>query len=235
MLGHIFLLVNVCAFVSSSEPECSRFHYEEKTLEKMIKTEIYVDKIKSETENMQQKMSEKLDGIQEDWEKTERELKVAKDDNEKAVEEIKAKIDGLLSVSAVGFQAHDIMKTAPRNGETLVFSTTTFDIGSGYNNKTGIYVTPVAGIYMFTLQLCMEQSRYFYFEIVSRVSPILKGCMYDDAGSTRGCQTATAVAVLGAKEHVWVKCVRSTSGADIKKESDVWNSLSGVLISTIAK
>ncbi|XP_045186430.2 uncharacterized protein LOC123544426 [Mercenaria mercenaria] len=116
MFGHIFLLVTVCAFVSSSEPECSKFHYEEKTLEKMIKTEIYVDKIKSETENMQQKMSEKLDGIQEDCETTERELKEAKEDNKKAVEEIKATIDGLSTVPAVGFQSHDIKNTAPSDG-----------------------------------------------------------------------------------------------------------------------
>ncbi|XP_053390641.1 uncharacterized protein LOC128553497 [Mercenaria mercenaria] len=142
---------------------------------------------------------------------------------------------GLSSVAAVGFQAHDIKKTAHSSGETLVFSTTTFDIGSGYNNKTGEYVTPVAGIYMFTLQLCMSNKKYLYFEIVSGKSAILKGCMHDDGDGTYGCQTATTVAVLGAKEAVSIKSESTSSESDIKKESGVWNSFSGVLISAIAK
>ncbi|XP_053390396.1 uncharacterized protein LOC123544428 [Mercenaria mercenaria] len=235
MLVKIVLLVALCAFVNSTEPECSRFHYEEKTLEKMIKTEIYVDKIKSETEHMQQKMSEKMDGIQEDWKKTQLELKEANEDNEKAVEEIKNKVESLSTVQAVAFLAHNIKNKGPSDGETIVFSTTHFDVGSGYNNKNGTYTTPVAGIYMFTLQLCITGRRYIYFEIDTENGPILKGCFNDDSGSYDGCQTATTIAELGAKERVWIKSGSSSSGTDFWTQSTVWNSFSGVLISTVTK
>ncbi|XP_053374028.1 collagen alpha-2(VIII) chain-like [Mercenaria mercenaria] len=201
----------------------------------MIKTEIYVDKIKSETEIMQQRMSEKLDGIQEDWGKTKNELNDAKADNRKVVEEIKDKVESISTVQAVAFLAHNIKNTAPSNGETLVFSMTHFDVGSGYNNETGIYTTPVAGIYLFTLQLCISSSRYVAFEIDTTNGPILKGCFNDEGGSYNGCKTATAVTELGIKEHVWIKNEQSTSGTDFWKGSYTWNSFSGVLISAVRK
>ncbi|XP_053390928.1 A disintegrin and metalloproteinase with thrombospondin motifs adt-1-like [Mercenaria mercenaria] len=137
------------------------------------------------------------------------------------------------TVKNVAFQAHTLTNTAPLNGEKLVFSTTTLDKGSGYNNKSGIYITPVAGIYMFTLQLCITASRFIYFEIDTAEGPIHKGCFNDDASDFSGCQTATTIAELGAKEHVWIKSGSSTSGTDFWKESKVWNSFSGVLISTV--
>ncbi|XP_053374256.1 complement C1q tumor necrosis factor-related protein 6-like [Mercenaria mercenaria] len=232
MLMEIVVSVALCVFVSASEPECSRFHYEEKTLEKIIKTEIYVDKIKSETETMQQRMSDKLDGIQEDWEKTKNELNDAKADSRKAVEEIKESIS---TIQAVGFLAHDITKTAISDGDTLVFKTTHFDVGSSYNNETGIFVAPVAGIYMFTLQLCIASSRYVHFEIDTKKGPILKGCFIDDGSSYNGCQTATTVAELGIKEPVWIKKASSSSNIVFRGDSDIWNSLSGALISAVTK
>ncbi|XP_053390925.1 uncharacterized protein LOC128553774 [Mercenaria mercenaria] len=232
MLMKIVVSVALCVFVSASEPECSRFHYEEKTLEKMIKTEIYVDKIKSETENMQQKMSEKLDGIQENWEKTKNELNDAKADSRKAVEEIKESIS---TIQAVGFMAQDIKKTAISNEETLVFSTTHFDVGSNYNNESGIFVAPVAGIYMFTLHLCLTVNKYIHFEIDTTKGPTLTGRFINDSSSYYGCQTATAVAELGIKEHVWIKSGTSFSTGTLWKSASIRNSFSGALISAVTK
>ncbi|XP_053374251.1 uncharacterized protein LOC128546876 [Mercenaria mercenaria] len=232
MLMKIVLLVALCVFVSASEPECSRFHYEEKTLEKMIKTEIYVDKIKSETEIMQQRMSEKLDGIQEDWEKTKNELNDAKADSRNAVEEIK---ESFSTIQAVGFMALDIKKTAISNGETLVFSTTHFDVGSSYNNETGIFVAPVAGIYMFALHLCLTENKYIYFEIDTTKGPTLKSRFINDGSSYYGCQTATAVAELGIKEHVWIKSGTSFSTGTLWEAPTMRNSFSGALISAVTK
>ncbi|XP_053373203.1 collagen alpha-2(VIII) chain-like [Mercenaria mercenaria] len=235
MLMKIVLSVALCVFVSASEPECSRFHYEEKTLEKIIETEIYVDKIKSETDIMQQRMSDKLEGIQEDWEKTKNELNDANEDSKKVLEEIKDKVESLSTVQAVAFLAYNIKNTAPSDGGTIVFSTTHFDVGSSYNNETGIFVAPVAGIYMFTLHLCLTGNRFVYLEIDTTKGPILKGRFIDDGSEYHSCQTATTVAELGIKEHVWIKSGLSTSGPDLWKHSYIWNSFSGALISAVAK
>ena len=140
-----------------------------------------------------------------------------------------------LTSRAVAFHAHNLAKTNYNDGETLVFSTTYFDIGSGYNNSTGIYVTPVAGIHILTLQLCISAKRYVYFEIASDKVPVMKGCFIDDASSNSGCQATSVVALLGAKENVWIKFVRTAfSGAEFWKEGIVWNSFSGVLVSAIS-
>ncbi|XP_053374022.1 uncharacterized protein LOC123533015 [Mercenaria mercenaria] len=168
-------------------------------------------------------MSKKVYRIQEDWEKTKNELN-------------DAKADSLLStMQAVAFLAHNIKNTAPSNGETMVFSTTHFDVDSSYNNETGIFVAPVAGIYIFNLQLCITSNRYIHFEIDTTKGPILKGRFIDDGGSYDGCQTATTVAELGIKEHVWIESGQSTSGTDLWQYPYIWNSFSGALISAVTK
>ncbi|XP_045202038.2 uncharacterized protein LOC123555495 [Mercenaria mercenaria] len=232
MFVNTLLLATVCAFVYSSERECSRFHYEEKTLEKMIKTELYVEKIKSDTENMQLQISNRLDALQDDWEKTKQEVNDAREDNRKVIDKIKDKIDGQENV-AVAFLAHNLENTSPMSGETLVFSTTYFDRGSGYNNKTGVYVTPVAGIYMFNLQLCITDGHYVYYEIDTEKEPVMRGLFTDEDVLNHSCQMATAAAILDAKERVWIKVISSISGLHFWKDSRVWNSFSGVLFATI--
>ncbi|XP_045169257.2 collagen alpha-1(X) chain-like [Mercenaria mercenaria] len=232
MFAHIVLLVTVCACVSSSEPECSRFHYEEKTLEKMIKTEIYVDKIKSETENMQQKMSEKLDGIQEAWKKTERELKDAIADNKMAVQEIKDEKDvSTTQMPVVAFQSYFLKETSIENGQTLIFTKTVYDKGLGYNNRTGVYTTPVSGVYLFSVQLCIFVDKFVHVEIVHEDATIIKVRLVDEDQRYHSCSTVTGVAVLSKGERVWVKSIISSTGENIWRNPDiVWNSFSGVLI-----
>ncbi|XP_045185310.1 uncharacterized protein LOC123543296 [Mercenaria mercenaria] len=232
MFAHIVLLVTVCAFVSSSEPECSRFHYEEKTLEKMIKTEIYVDKIKSETENMQQKMSDKLDGIQKAWKKTERELKDAIEDNKKAVQEIKEEIDvSTTQIPVVAFQSYFLKEITVENGQTLIFTKTVYDKGLGYNNGTGVYTTPVSGAYLFSVQLCIQVDKFVYVEIVHEDVTIMKVRLVDEGKTYHSCSTVTGVAVLNKGERVWVKSRLSSTGENIwRSPNSVWNSFSGVLI-----
>ena len=63
----------------SSEPECSRFHYEEKTLEKIIKTEFVVDKLKSELKESDGTTKAELEKIRTDLEKINSELVALKE------------------------------------------------------------------------------------------------------------------------------------------------------------
>ncbi|XP_053404079.1 collagen alpha-1(VIII) chain-like isoform X2 [Mercenaria mercenaria] len=198
----------------------------------MIKTEIFVEKIKSDNENMQLQMSSRFDALQDDWENVKNEINDAREENRKVIDKIKDKVDDQENV-AVAFAAHNLEKISPKNGETLVFSRTSFDRGSSYNNKTGVYVTPVAGIYMFNLHLCLSDGHYVYYEIDTENEPIMMGLFSDDDGRYVSCQMATTTAILGAKERVWIKVVSSVSGLRFFKDSRVWNSFSGVLLTTI--
>ena len=92
--GIVLFVLSVVALGESSEPQCSRFHYEEKTLEKMIKTEIYVDKIKADTDDMHRELTEEFKGLREDMDNTKREVSDVKDQNIKFVNEIKERLDG---------------------------------------------------------------------------------------------------------------------------------------------
>lgn len=46
------------------EPHCSKFHYEEKTLEKIIRLEILVDKLRAEIDDTSKRTSDMLGDLQ---------------------------------------------------------------------------------------------------------------------------------------------------------------------------
>lgn len=60
------ILVIFCLIVNriyGREPSCSRFHYEEQTLEKMIRLEIFVERIKGELAETQKQVMNALDDL----------------------------------------------------------------------------------------------------------------------------------------------------------------------------
>lgn len=58
-----FYLVLKTIHLVGSEPVCSQYHYEEKTLEKMIRQELIVEKMKSEIEDMKHQVLEGLEDM----------------------------------------------------------------------------------------------------------------------------------------------------------------------------
>ena len=114
----------------------------------------------------------------------------------------------------------------PRSGETLIFQTTTLNEGLGYDNKTGIFTAPVAGTYMFSLQLCVDPGNNMYYAIVSDNVEIKKGLFADATYTT--CYNTDTVAVLQKESKVHVKCSSSTSS--LTTSSNYWNTFSGALM-----
>ncbi|XP_060597908.1 uncharacterized protein LOC132751713 [Ruditapes philippinarum] len=220
-----------------SEPECSKFHYEEQTLNKMIRQEIAMEKLRADMAATQQqvldalgKLAETTNQLRDDWNNERTNLKRVTNDlieeTNKSVRTFAAEMEKLKGPT-VAFRSKDLVDLTPSLGETLVFKTTTLNEGLGYDNKSGIFTAPVAGTYTFSVQFCVHGGKNMYYAIVADGVEIKKGWFCDEKWST--CYTTDTVAVLKKDSKVYVKC-SSSSSLLVTSSSYYWNTFSGVLV-----
>ncbi|XP_060597912.1 uncharacterized protein LOC132751715 isoform X2 [Ruditapes philippinarum] len=219
-----------------SEPECSRFHYEEQTLNKMIRQEIAMEKLQADMVATQQqvldalgKLTETTKQLSDDWNnekiKLEHVANVSAEETNKNVRNFAVEMEKLKGPT-VAFRSKDLVDLTPSPGETLVFKTTTLNEGLGYDNKSGIFTAPVAGTYSFSVQLCVSGGKDMFYAIVSDGVEIKKGWFCDKDWVT--CYTTDTVAVLQKDSKVYVMC--SYSRSFLVTTSNYWNTFSGVLV-----
>ncbi|XP_045159320.2 complement C1q-like protein 4 [Mercenaria mercenaria] len=117
----IFFLWNLAS--ASGEPHCSRFHYEEKLLEKMVRMEIRMEEIERNLET--------ATGKNRLLETDVKDLKVR--NNDKVTFFAKAKSNQL----------------SMNKHQTLIFEDVVTNIGSTYDRTCGKFVAPKSGTYVF--------------------------------------------------------------------------------------
>jgi hypothetical protein len=92
-----------------------------------------------------------------------------------------------------------------------------------------MFTAPVAGLYMFTLQLCIANEQYIYFEIVVDGEPILRSFGVDDFDKYNTGDSFSTAAILEAGSKVWVKKFGGTKKC-ICTVTDHWNMFHGFLV-----
>ncbi|XP_045185306.2 uncharacterized protein LOC123543293 [Mercenaria mercenaria] len=128
------------------------------------------------------------------------------------------------------FQATSISKDTLADGQTIVFTQIKTNNGTGYDNTSGIFTVPTDGVYLFSLQLCIENV-YFYFDITTDARLLLSGIFTDEKPQLASCHTASTAATLMKDERVFVKYRKKSS-----HRTGLWSSnterqtFSGVLI-----
>ena len=80
------VLVSILSFCSSDQ-ECSRFHYEEKTLEKIVKTDFLVGRLKSKLKESEATTKAELEKIREDLKEIKSDVMTVKERYEDSSEE----------------------------------------------------------------------------------------------------------------------------------------------------
>ena len=102
------------------------------------------------------------------------------------------------------------------------------DSAQSYDTTSGKFRAPVAGTYLFHVQLCLAKGpRYIHYAIIAG-SRILTQTLLHDA-EQRYCNSATAIVLLAKDEYVYVKAT-STSANALTDASLEWNIFSGVLL-----
>ncbi|XP_045198942.2 heavy metal-binding protein HIP-like [Mercenaria mercenaria] len=226
--------------IFASEPECSRFHYEEKTLEKMIKLEILVQKMKTDVEKTEklvfdtlQDMKKEREQTKHDWETEKeamkKELKEMKETNRKQIGQYAKEVENFkesVSLSTITFAAElDQPNAKFVSGQIFIYKKTILNEGNGYDNTNGIFTAPVKGTYFFTVQFCTPSGDAVGFAIMSDNAEIKRGYMYD--GKRNCCHSSDAFAVLSKGGRVWIKC---TAPVIPVHSGNYWNTFSGALI-----
>ncbi|XP_053375909.1 complement C1q-like protein 3 isoform X2 [Mercenaria mercenaria] len=217
----------------TTEPVCSKFDYEEKLLEKMIRTEVKVEAIESEIVKTQDSVLNTLNEIKkkvvdindrfEDLRNNITEEMIAKTkDLEKNEEEI--------ARPSVAFYAHHVTDLAlDVTDEIIVFDTIVTNEGSGYEKSTGIFTAPVGGLYQFTGYVCAQTGKYSFVGLSLAGKVVAAATNYDSGYYT--CSSVGAVVRVKSGEEIWMKCTLGHNSAyRLFQDQFRMNTFSGILL-----
>ncbi|XP_052814599.1 caprin-2-like [Mya arenaria] len=231
VLGLIFVYVIVTYLgkVSCNEPHCSKFDFEEKVLEKLVRME-YKEEMQEKTVRKEVgDMKSELESYRNDWQKLKQENYDLKTSLESVVQssldQIASYKDSLVTPTVM-FKARRMKVLSLDKGQTMIFKDVMFNNGSGYDNNRGVFTCPVEGVYLFTIHLCSQTNKYITYDVMVDGKIHTKGAHSDATNPV--CTSADAIVELLEESRVWVQ---SNYDIDEIYENEYrWSSFSGVLL-----
>ncbi|XP_053374223.1 collagen alpha-2(VIII) chain-like [Mercenaria mercenaria] len=136
-------------------------------------------------------------------------------------------IPGPCAGPSVAFRSTNLTNLTPTSGETLVFTTAPLNDGNGYNISTGVFTAPIAGTYIFSLQLCVPAGKNTYYAIMVGTEEVKRGRFIDNDFHT--CYSSDTFVVLKSNENVYVKSIYQSY---LATNDYLWNTFSGILVHT---
>ncbi|XP_052815610.1 caprin-2-like [Mya arenaria] len=239
MLKLVCLIVLCSATSTRAEPECSRFHYEEKTLEKMVRLEFLVEQFKVEMDNFRIEKKVILNEIRKDVSneiaKLRQSVEVDKATHADALSEMEKVYTNLTEVhralqqlqatqKMVAFSAKKIQNQSPSSGDVLIFFETVQDTDGTYNNRTGRFVAPVSGTYVLTAHLCSASGNTIKFALRNNGVVVARSSVYNE----HNCNSLEAFVKVDTGHEMYVTV--SNSGVNIYQDDTTrWNTFSARL------
>lgn len=256
----LFSLGNVTNCKPSFEPHCSKFDYDEKLLEKMVRmehanevmfknVEDFKDQAKrnldSGMEGLEERVMQKMGQLEDANEVVLENVKEFTDTTKQNLETLQKELDKKLSnitsldepsskssktQTAYGFLAYWLTNLSPAESEAIVFSRTIFDKGSVYNNITGKFTAPVPGVYHLTASLCATSGSWIRLQFMADGARIGAFIVGDRDWFT--CSSGSAIAFLEKGSTVWLRRVNVHSNTEkfANNNSDYFHSFTGLLI-----
>ncbi|XP_060576123.1 heavy metal-binding protein HIP-like [Ruditapes philippinarum] len=242
----LVVFLSFLAFLSPSRAdggsETCQVSKEKQLLEEMIRTQVKVEAMLQEIrkteehvvsvlEYRKQDVQKSLEDLKEDQANQKNELDKLKLENADLQQKIQSVQESTYRVPIVFFAARGMKSSYLTNGQTIIFPTTLNNLGSGYNNGTGVFTAPVSGLYQFSVRLCLLQDQYVYVAIVSENDVIMKTRLIDEGATHNACSSVSGLAILKRGGNVWVKSSSSSDGNNVwVRPTSVWNTFSGALI-----
>ena len=107
--------------------------------------------------------------------------------------------------SPIIFFSYRGISSTSSSGHAFVFFTKTAERGTrGFDASTGKYTAIIAGLYLFTVNACVQNSGYLHLQIVQDGAPLVASSHYDTSGNP--CFSLQAFTDLTSGQQVWVKC-----------------------------
>ncbi|XP_053373711.1 complement C1q and tumor necrosis factor-related protein 9A-like isoform X2 [Mercenaria mercenaria] len=193
---------------SANEPQCacSKFHYEEQMLEKMVRMEFAVESMKNEMNDAKTSVT-----------KTVEEFSRLKAEHEKTLK----KNDSIRPAFTAGLSAH---LTKLGHNQPIIFDNIVTNIGQAYSGTTGVFTAPKDGVYYFVATILSFSGQYVETEIVKNGESMVR--LYSQ-GKFHDQGTSGVVLQLIASDEVWVRNMR-TNGENVHGSN--WSTFSGFQI-----
>lgn len=105
----------------------------------------------------------------------------------------------------VGFSASSNAYDINWSGGALVFDVVITNMGNGYNPSDGVFTAPIAGVYVFFVNVQGYNTQNVYADIVQNGSTKVRTMAVSDSEDRFDAGTNLAVLTLQEKDRVWVK------------------------------
>ncbi|XP_052762501.1 uncharacterized protein LOC128205109 [Mya arenaria] len=250
-LFQLLLLVSMTFASEPSCPACSKYDYDQKVLERMVRMEFAFEKLG-------EKVEQNLNNIKDEKERLHAVVDVMKDQQEQAerrlvsvMEEVERnqssrlekvvtdeveqmnvafnKIQDQIASALVYFHARSPQITILSTGEVIVYSAVETNQGNGYSSTTGKFTAPARGLYLFFMHTCTPSTKFAYLQIVKEGSVLIADVHYNK--DMYICSSSQVFVQLDAGETVWVQCSAGGTNRQLyENHSYQWSSFGGALI-----
>ncbi|XP_052764560.1 complement C1q-like protein 4 [Mya arenaria] len=244
-LLQLLLLVSTTLASEPSYPACSKYDYDEKVLERMIRMEFAFEQDLTRLKNENKRLSAVVDTLMDQQEHAERrlvsriedveskqtstELVLANSNN--TLEKISAAVDNMkdhVATPPVNFLARSPQTSSLSKGEVIVYTTVETNQGNGYSRTTGTFTAPAQGLYLFFMHTCTASTKLAFLHIVKEGSVLIGSVHYDQDQYT--CSSSQVFVQLDVGENVWVQCSSGNSNIQLFDNIFYWTSFGGGLI-----
>ncbi|XP_060577065.1 complement C1q tumor necrosis factor-related protein 5-like [Ruditapes philippinarum] len=138
-------------------------------------------------------------------------------------------LQGKLERPPIAFHAHYVTDLVlDTSDKIIIFTKSVINEGTGYDTSTGIFTTPVGGLYQFSVHTCAFNKKYAFIGLVLEDNVIAASSNYDEDYYT--CSTFGAIVRVKPGEKVWVKSTSSSSNRQLYQDAITINTFSGVLV-----
>ena len=126
------------------------------------------------------------------------------------------------------FNAKKLEEVSPAIGSKLVYKEIDDNVGSAFDEDTGIFTAPVDGYYLFTVQISTNKNQWGNVKIIVNGIQVISVAKFNNA---QRCTTTsgTTIQQLAAGNQVWVEQINH-SDTYCDGNTWGWNQFSGVLL-----